>query len=98
MVLTNAERQRRYKERLKAKAAQAQLTPARIELLQKLRRRRDASLHQIELLEAGTIRLHQVTPDGQRDISAEAIASERAKIDEIDRMLAEYDPDGVSAG
>lgn len=96
MVLTNAQRQALYRRRIKAQAAQAAMTPARFDLLQDLRRRQIESRAQIERMEAGVFRIHETTVEGQRDITAQAIELERSKIADVDRVLALYDPDGLT--
>lgn len=98
MVLSNAERQARYRERLKAAAARADpMTPERFELLNRLRLRNVAAKARIEMLRSGVLRLHETTLEGQRDVTNEALARELTVIAENERILAMYDPDDLTS-
>lgn len=97
MVLTNAERQRRYRERLKAAAAAAHMSEDKAELLRQLRRRNAENAKLIEMLRSGALRTHEVREGGQTDTTHDAIARHEAMIAENERLLALYDPEGLTA-
>lgn len=94
MVLTNAERQARYKERLKARAA---LTPAMVEFVEVLRRRSAQTRERIAMLKDG--RLGYRDCETNKDLTHEAIAREETMLSEDERIIALYDPeDGLRSG
>ena len=97
MVLSNAERQARYRQRLKAAASEAKLSEAKVALLQDFRRRIADSRERLELLQAGRYALFETLPGGaRRDLTSDAIAREEAVIAEYEQLLQLYDPQGVT--
>lgn len=98
MVLSNAERQALYRKRLKAAAEAAQISDAKAELLREFRRRIVRSREQIELMREGRFGLYERFGDGTRaDLTAQAIEDAERAISEYDRLLALYDPEGLTA-
>lgn len=97
MVLTNAERQARYRERLKAAAAAAQMSEEKAELLRGFRRRIVESRRQIELLRSGSMTVSEKGTSGWRDLRDETISREEEKVAEYIRLLQIYDPEALTA-
>jgi len=96
MVLTNAERQARYRERLKAAAAAAQMSEEKVTLLRDFRRRIVEARRQVEMLRGGAITMSERTASGWRDITGEAIQRGEQEVAEYERLLELYDPDGAT--
>ena len=97
MVLSNAERQARYRARLKAAASAGRMSEEQAALLSSVRSRIAEAREQIELLRDGSIYIRAVTGAGTRDLGAETIAQHESAIAEYERLLSLYDPDNSTA-
>lgn len=94
MVLTNAERQRRYKERLKAAAASSTgFTEAMAAFLASHRAMIDDLDSQIADLESGAIRFLR----GNLDATAEALAYAKRQRQGLQEIVDKHDPAGATA-
>lgn len=93
MVLTNAQRQALYRQRIKAQAAQAaDLTESMAELLRRYRQMiADLDL-QIEALESGAVRFLR----GSSDATADALARARGQRSNLQELVDKHDPTGVT--
>lgn len=91
MVLTNAERQQRHRERMKQLAAMGQ---SMADFLRELRRTREITLERIDLFRSGKVGYFDI-PTGA-DCSAEVIARDEAQVAQIDRLLSDYDPNDLT--
>jgi hypothetical protein len=89
MVLTNAERQARYRERIKALAAKAEMTETQAQLLYGARCRLRQWKLQLAKCEAGEIHLTR----NRIDITVEHAAQLRGQIAEGREFLRQFDPE-----
>jgi hypothetical protein len=94
MVLTNAERQARYRERLKAAASRASsMTPMLADLMLRTRLNiRNWKCH-VALFGAGQMHLYK----NHADCTEEHVATLRRMIEENGALLHQYDPDGLTS-
>jgi len=88
MVLSNAERQARYKARLKELAARGELSPAQIETLREARLRRRMWKRSLVRLRSGDMRMFT----NNVDTTAQQTESVLHWIADIDRLLERFDP------
>ena len=93
MVLSNAERQARYRERIKQLAARGVMTPIQAEMLADTRKRLREWRRSLAAFAEGRMWLKT----NNVDRTAEHIAMLRGMITTNERLLAQYDPDGVTA-
>lgn len=93
MVLSNAERQARYRERLKQLAARGVLSSAQAQLLTDARRQVREWRRSISSFAGGRIWIKV----GNVDQSSEHITRLNALIANNDKLVAEFDPDDVTA-
>jgi hypothetical protein len=94
MVLTNAERQARHRERIRNAAAKVS---ALDQFIDGLRYRIEHTRERIEMLKDGRLALHSLEAGGYVDITHEAIAREERMLAEDERIVAMHDGD-VGAG
>lgn len=92
MVLTNAERQARYRERLKQLAARGVMSPAQAEMLADIRRRLREWRRSISAFESGQMWLRT----NGVDQSASHLDMLKGMIATNERLLDEYDPDNLT--
>lgn len=99
MVLSNAQRQALYRQRLKAQAAQSgALSSAMTELLTRHRLHIAELEEQVRQMESFLCGGPGFGTHGERnrDTTAESIASTQAKLTELRTLVAKHDPDGLT--
>lgn len=93
MPLTNAERQARYRERIKRLAARGVMSPIQAQLLSDARRHIREWRRSIAAFDGGYMRLFS----NNVDISADHARQLERLIVQNEALLAQYDPEGLTA-
>jgi len=93
MVLSNAQRQARYRSRLKELAAIARISEDKAETLLNLRRHQEDWARQVRRLMVGETRIYS----SDVDVSPDEVTRLLKQIADTVSLLAKHDPEGVTA-